>query len=190
MKNILIAGIVGGIMLFVWGFLVNVVIPLHTPSLHSMPNEDAVVDLLRSTLSTPGVYVFPAMPTDNQKTSMDTYTQKYTRGPLGMIIYYPHGADPIMPSQMIIGLIISIISSFFAAWFLSRSTAAASPYLTRVIYLGMLGVFVSFFVYLSSWNWFFYPLDHTTANIADSILGWLFAGLGIAAIIKPKEEIS
>lgn len=188
MKKIIIAGIVGGLILFVWGFLVNAVIPLHSPSLRSIPNEDAVIGVLQSTLITPGVYIFPGMVTDKQPSSIEAYTQKYQRGPLGMIIYRPTGADPFMASQMIVGLLIAIISGILAAWFLSRSTAMMSKYFTRVIFCGMLGVFVTFFIHINSWNWYFYPLDYTTANIADTILGWLLAGLGIGAIIKIKEE--
>lgn len=187
MKQIIIAGVVGGIILFIWGFFANVILPLHRSSLYNIPNEGAVIELMRSTMSTPGVYIFPGMPKDKQQSSMDAYTQQYQQGPIGLIVYRPSGADPTMGSQMIPGMIIFIISSLFAAWFLSRSTAVASSYFTRVIYCGMLGVFVSFFVYISSWNWFFYPLDYTTANVADSIIGWLLAGLGIGAIVKVKQ---
>jgi len=188
MKKVIIAGLVGGLILFAWGFMVNAVIPLHRPSLHSIPNEDAVVSVLQSALSAPGVYLFPGMITDKQPASKEAYIQKYTRGPLGMIIYRPTGADPIMASQLTLGLLLSIISAILASWFLSRSTAMMSRYITRVIFCGMLGVFVTFFIHINMWNWYFYPLDYTTANIADTILGWLVAGLGIGAIIKVKEE--
>ena len=188
MKRILIAGIVGGLIMFVWGILANAVIPLHTPSQHSIPNEDAVVTALQTNLSAPGVYLFPGMPADRQQSTMDAYIQKYKRGPLGMIIYRPEGADPLMIGQMITGLILALISGILAAWFLSRSTAMMSKYLSRVIYCGMLGVFVTFFIHLNDWNWYYYPLDFTTANIADTLISWLLAGLGIGAIIKLKEE--
>jgi hypothetical protein len=188
MKRILIAGIVGGLIMFAWGVIANALIPLHTPSLHNIPNEDAVVTALQTNLSTPGVYLFPGMPADRQQSTMDAYIQKYKRGPLGMIIYRPDGADPFMAGQMITGLIIAFLSAILAAWFLSRSTAMMSKYLRRVIYCGMLGIFISVFANLNYWNWYYYPLDYTTANIADTIIGWLLAGLGIGAIIKLKEE--
>jgi hypothetical protein len=90
---------------------------------------------------------------------------------------------------MILGLLIMMITAAMAAWFLSRSTAAASGYIVRVIFCGMLGVFASFVVHLMYWNWFYFPLNYTTAMVADTIIGWLLAGLVIGAIVKtPRSE--
>jgi len=189
MKKAILAGIVGGIILWVWGFLAWAVLPLHKPSMRNISNEDAVIEVLRTNINVKGVYIFPGMPLDDNQASMDTYTQKYMRGPTGMIIYDPQGSDPMMLSQFINGLIILMISAFLAAWFLSRSTAAASSYMARVLFCGMLGIFISFFSHLSAWNWMGFPLDYTTAMMIDAIIGWLLAGLGIAAIVKvPKTE--
>ena len=190
MKKTIIGGVVGGIVLWVWGFLAWVILPLHTPAMRNIMNEDAVIGSMRSALDVKSVYVFPAMPADrSNQEAMDAWTQKYRRGPTGMIIYDPAGSDPMMPAQMIVGLVIFILSAFLASWFLSRSTAAASSYLTRVIYCGMLGIFVSFIAHLSAWNWMGYPLDFTTGMMIDTVIGWLLAGLGIAAIVKaPKME--
>ncbi|MBI4548255.1 MAG: hypothetical protein HY707_09760 [Ignavibacteriae bacterium] len=184
MKKIILAAITGGIILWVWGFLAWVVFPLHKPSIRNISNEDAVIEVLRTNMDAKGVYIFPGMPADYNQASMEAYTQKYMRGPMGMIIYDPQGSDPMMASQFINGLIIFIISAFLAAWFLSRSTAAASSYFARVLFCGMLGIVVSVFTYLSAWNWMGYPLDYTTAMMIDAIVGWLLAGFGIAAIVK------
>ena len=192
MKQTLTAALVGGVILWVWGFLAWVVLPLHTSSMHRIANEDAVIEAMRPAMDAKGVYVFPSMPEDRMnQAAMDAWTQKYQRGPKGMIVYDPQGSDPMMPSQMIAGLIIFILTAFIAAWFLARSTAAASSYFSRVIFCGMLGIFVSFATHLTAWNWMGYPLDFTTAMAVDAIVGWLLAGLGIAAIMKtPKMETS
>jgi len=187
MKKAILAGIVGGIILWVWGFFAWVVLPLHKPSMRNISNEDVVIEAMQTSIDAKGVYIFPGRPTDSNPASMEAYTQKYMRGPMGMIIYDPQGSDPMMVSQMISGLIIFILSAVLAAWFLSRSTAAASSYFARVLFCGMLGIFISFFSHLSAWNWMGFPLDYTTAMMIDNIIAWLVAGLGIAAIVKvPK----
>ena len=189
MKRTILAGLVGGLILFIWGYLAWETLPLHKPTLRTITNEDAVIDVLRNNINMKGVYLFPGMPTSDDQAAMDTYTKKYKAGPLGMIIYDPQGADPMMVGQFIGGLIIFILSAYVAAWFLSRSTAAASSYIARVSFCGMLGIFISFFAHLSAWNWMGYPMDYTTAMVADAITGWLLAGLGIAAIVKtPASE--
>ena len=186
MKNLIISTVAGGIALFLWGWLAWV-IPIHTSSILSITNEDSVITAMELTMEKRGVYAFPGMPASADKAATDEWTQKYQEGPTGMIIYDPKGSDPMSPVQMIVGLIISMLSAFFASWFLSRSTAAASTYIARVAYCGMLGIFVSVSVHLVNWNWMGFPPDYTVAWIIDTVVGWLVAGAVISAIIKlPK----
>ncbi|MBI5475973.1 MAG: hypothetical protein HY964_04475 [Ignavibacteriales bacterium] len=187
MKQLIFAAIAGGILLFVWGWLAWTIVPVHDGTLHSIENEEAVVTAMNVNMDKKGVYVFPAMPASHDPVAVEEYNQKYQAGPVGMIIYDPHGGDPMSATQMIIGIIISILSAFLAAWFLSRSTAAASNYFGRVIYIGMLGIFITLFSHIVNWNWMNYPLDYTTGWSLDTIIGWIFAGLGIAAIIKTRK---
>jgi hypothetical protein len=189
MKQLLIAAIIGGIILFVWGWLSWSVFPIHNSSMKSIENEEAVISTMHVNMTQEGVYVFPGMPATQDQAAVDEWTQKNKQGPIGMIIYNPEGSEPMMASQMIVGIIISIISSYLAAWFLSRSTAASSTYLARVAYCGMLGIFVSLVSHVVNWNWMGYPLDYTTSWIMDAVIGWILAGLGIASIIKtPKTS--
>ncbi len=42
MKRIVVAGILGGLVVFVWGWLSHAVLPLGTVGIKNLPNEDAV----------------------------------------------------------------------------------------------------------------------------------------------------
>jgi hypothetical protein len=186
MKKLLISAAVGGIVLFIWGWLAWL-LPIHTSSILTINNEDSVITPMQVNMEQRGVYVFPAMPTTADQAAKDEWTQKYQEGPTGMIIYNPEGSNPSNAGQMIIGLIISMISAFFVAWFLSRSTAAASSYIARVAYCGMLGIFVSVSVHMVNWNWMEYPPDYTVGWIIDTVIGWLVAGVAISAFIKIRK---
>ena len=189
MKKILIGGLVGGIILFVWSFLAWVILPLHTPTLHGITNEDAVISVLQQSLQSKGVYIFPHNPGMSAgEGAQSAWTDKMKRGPTGLIIYNPDGTDPMMPGQMIVGLILNVLSAVLVAWLLSRSTALASSYFGRVTFCGLFAIFVTLFDYLSMWNWMGYPQDFTVALILDSFIGWLLAGLGIAAIVKSANS--
>ena len=50
MKKILLAGLLGGIILYIWGAAAWVVIPLHKGSLHRMANEESVVAAMKTGL--------------------------------------------------------------------------------------------------------------------------------------------
>ncbi len=189
MKKLLLSSIIGGVILFVWGWAAWTIVPIHAGTYYDINNEKAVVTAMSVNMDKKGVYIFPAMPTSHEQTVVDEYNQKYQAGPVGMIIYDPQGGDPMPASQMIFGIIISLLSAFLAAWFLSRSTAAASNYLSRVVYCGMLGIFVALLSHIVNWNWMNYPLEYTTAWTLDTVIGWILAGLGIAAIVKtPKTS--
>jgi hypothetical protein len=188
MKKTLIAGLVGGVILFVWSFLAWTVFPLHEPSLHRMTNEDAVIAALQPQLRDKAVYMFPKGPgMSADKATMDAWTEKMRRGPTGLIFYDPQGSDPMMASQMVIGLILDILSAALIAWFLARSTAMTASFLARAAYCAMFAIFVSVYTHLMSWNWMGYPVDFTVGLILDGIIGCFLAGLGIAAIIKPPS---
>lgn len=195
MNKIITAGIIGGVILWIWGFISWVMLPLHQSTIRPIPNEAEVVTSLGATLTEAGVYQFPAMPQESagvpqeaQDAAMDAYMLKYRSGPLGLVFYDPHGREPFMLPQMTGGLLIFMVSACIVAWFLSRSTAAAEGYISRVMYCGMIGVFLAIGTHLSDWNWMGFPGDWTTAQMIDSIVAWLLAGAGIAAVMKPKPR--
>lgn len=197
MKTIMLGGFVGGFILFMWGWLAWTVLPLHTSSFRSLENEDPLIEALRTSIPQKGVYGFPGMPVasggtaeQDQKEAMDAWEAKYQRGPVGLIIYDPQGSSPMMPAQMVVGFIISVLSASLASWLLSRSTAVAASFISRVAFCGILGIFLSVGTHLLNWNWMNYPLDYTTSLVADAVLGWLLAGLGIAAIVKANNGTS
>jgi hypothetical protein len=190
MKKITLAGVIGGIILFVWSFLAWALLPLHTPHLRTMANEDSVIAALKTGMDAKGVYFFPGMPppgtrsAEEQQAAEDAWKKKYESGPTGMVVYDPAGSSTMMTAQMITGLVVDILAAMLAAWLLGRSTAMNASYFSRVAYCGTLGIFVSLVAYLAEWNWLGFPLPYTTAMIADAVIGWLLTGLGIGAIVK------
>ena len=194
MIKILMGGVIGGIILWVWGFVAWVVLPLHLNSMHPVPDESALVGELSRTLPGKGVYVIPWMPAETSgmppeqlEAAMNEYTEKLRSGPNGMIFYDPGGKDPFMTGQMITGLFIFIFAASVVSWLLSRSTAAAGGYVSRVAFCGMIGVLIAVGTHLSDWNWMGYPFGWSSALMLDSVVAWLLAGLGIAAFLRPKQ---
>jgi hypothetical protein len=189
MTRTLLAGVLGGFILLVWGILAWMVLPMHKDTIQKLPNEDAVVAALQSTPGQ-GVYYFPAMPENtSDKAAMDAYTERYRRGPMGMIVYDPNGGDPMMVSNIIVGLLIYILAALVAAWFYERSTALAGTLLQRLSFFGMLGIFLSLATYFANWNWMGYPLSFTTSMALDTIIGWVLAGYGISLVVKPPKTV-
>lgn len=195
MKKIILAAVVGGLILWVWGFLAWAVLPLHNATMRAFPDEMAAMDQFRRELPGPGVYVFPMMPDPSSAAdpavtdaAMTEYTARYASGPTGWLFYDPAGKDPFMVNQLIAGFFIFAAAAGLVAWLLSRSTAAAGSFLSRVAFCGVIGLLIAVGTHLSAWNWMDHPFDWTRAMMIDSIVAWLLAGAGIAGIIRPGAE--
>lgn len=195
MKNQLLGGIIGGVILFLWGALVWIALPLHTAWMKVPSNETAVLAAMKESMGPPGVYYLPAMPARENRTPEEYQAlaqeqqRKMEAGPAAMVVFQPNGMPSASAARMLFGLVISFLSAFLASWLLARSTAFNAGYLARVAFCGVLGVFLSVAIHLVNYNWMGYPGDYTVAMIVDAVGGWIVAGLGIAAVVRYKEPV-
>lgn len=168
-RRITIAALVGGLILFVWGAVAWMVIPLRMSSIKQLPNEKQMLASLQQ--QSAGVYFFPA--------KLDFGTV----GPSGLLIYSP-AAEGLTPGQLARSFVMNVIAAFAVAWLLARASASLS-FGARVAFVTIAGgVVVSLIADLQNWNWYAYPIDYTLASIADHLVGWLLAGLALAAIVR------
>jgi hypothetical protein len=189
MKKIILAGLTAGIAITIWQFAAWMFLPFHKDTIKVTPNEAAVTAVLSSSITEEGVYGLPNSPQQmDNKEAIKKWEDNFRRGPLATIYYRTKGDNPAMTSQFIIGFIIQIIAAMFAAWLLSRSTASTQSYISRVSYVGVLGIFASIVTHVSYWNWMYFPSKYTTAMMSDLIIGWIIGGLIIAAFIKPVKN--
>jgi hypothetical protein len=189
MKKIILAGLTAGIAITIWQFAAWMFLPFHKDTIKVTPNEEAVAAVLSNSITEEGVYGLPNAPQQmDNKEAVKKWEDDFRRGPLATIYYRTRGDNPAMTSQFIIGFIIQIIAAMFAAWLLSRSTASTQSYISRVSYVGVLGIFASIVTHVSYWNWMYFPSRYTTAMMSDLIIGWIIGGLIIAAFIKPVKN--
>jgi len=132
MKKVIIGGVLGAVIMFIWSFIAWTVVPLHNSTMRNVANEDSLLAVMRTSMNAKTVYIFPGMPPVSDMTAqqkeetMKAWEQKYMKGPTGMIFYDPNGSNPMMPVQMVIGFIICFLSAALAGWLLARSTAITS----------------------------------------------------------------
>jgi hypothetical protein len=70
------------------------------------------------------------------------------------------------------------------AFLLAQAAGALASYGAKVLFVALLGLLPGLDVDVGYWNWYGFPGDYTLAVMADHVLGWLLAGLVLAAIIK------
>ncbi len=186
MKKIIIAGSIGGIVLTLWGFVAWMGLNFHGDTIRSCPDNETFSHNFANSIKEEGVYVIPAIPDAKSEDSQNIWQEKIISGPIVTIFFRPTGGDPTMITNIIYGTLINMLVAMLVAWILSRSTASKQSYFARVSFVGVLAIFASITIHISNWNWMYFPIKYTTAMSADLIVGWILAGLVIAAFIKER----
>ena len=189
-KKILLAGLAGGIVIYIWGIISHLVLPLGEVGIKQIPSEEQVVTALQDNIKESGFYFFPGeehspdMTKDQHKIAMQKWEEKIRKGPNGILIYTPQGKAPMSPKQLLIELLSNIAGALVAAFLLAKAVSGITSFGVRVLFVALLGLFASLAIDISYWNWYGFPGSFTIAAITDEVVGWGLAGLPLAAIIK------
>ena len=182
--RIVLAGIAGGVAMFMWTFVSHVVTPLGETGIRQIPNEAAVVSAIKPNIGEPGMYFFPGMDMRNATPEQRAeWEAKYKAGPRGMLIYNPAGETPMSPIQLVTELASNILACICAAFVISL---LAGSFLNRVLVAGVMGFIGWLSIDASNWIWYGFPASYIVAEGIDQVIGWLVAGAAIAAIVRPR----
>jgi hypothetical protein len=189
-KRVLLAGLLGGIAMYVWTAIAHMVLPLGEAGIKEIPNEPAVIAAMRSSLGdSSGLYLFPGMglgpdATSQQKqAAMAQYSQKLAVSPSGIVMYNPPGMQALAPRQFIAEFVKELIEALLAAMLLAQTRLAT--FASRLGFMVALGVLAAIGTNVSYWNWYGFPLAYTAAYMTTEIVGFVCAGLVAAALVKP-----
>jgi hypothetical protein len=179
--RILIAGILGGIVMFIWGVAAHMLIPLGDTGIRQPVAEDVALSSLRQGLGErPGVYMLPSMSTEQMSdpAAVKAYQTKSASAPYAWVVFLPQGQDATqMGPQIARQWASDTLAALALAWVMS---------LVVVGFASRLGVAVvtALFAWLSAlvpyWNWYRFPLDFTVAALVEQVIGWLLAGAVMA----------
>jgi hypothetical protein len=184
MKRIVIAAIVGGLIVFFVSAIIHMATPLGTAGMKTLPNEDAVIEVLRSNLTESAVYMYPGMnmqakPTEEEQKAWET---KYLRGPSGLIVNTMTVKALPFPKNLIWEFVTVVLSCLVAACVLSRTVGS---YAWRVCTVVMFAVFAFLSITASHWIWYNFPTPFVMAELIGELIAYLLAALAIAKIVPP-----
>lgn len=174
--RILIAGLLGGIAMFIWSTVAHVATPLGMVGVSTLPDESATVANLASAIGDHGgLYLFPADMSG---------TPSSATAPGGFLVYNPRSPMEMQPKQLVIEFATEVVEAILAAWLLSLTAIAA--YGMRVAFVTVVGVTGAITTNIPYWNWYSFPVNYTLIYSFVEIVGFLAAGLVIAWYLKPK----
>ncbi len=191
MKRILLAGILGGLTLFVWMYVAHDLLGLGEMGVGEIPNEAVVLSAMQGAIPEAGFYIFPGFglgpkPTSEQrKAAMPQYMKKYEQSPHGILVYHP--ASCPFPFGAALGreFALNVLQALLAAW-LVAGAAGGRGYSVRVGLVTIAGTLAAISTNVEYWNWYALPGNYIAGYMTTQIVGFVLAGFVIAAFVKSE----
>jgi hypothetical protein len=182
-KRAFLAGILGGVAMFVWASIAHMALPLGRAGWSEVPAEQPLLTALQSTLGpNGGQYIYPALGTAPD--AMQQYDKKLAVSPSGILIYHPPGAKSLTPAQLITEFLSELVESLLAVYLLAQ-TALKTPG-RRAGFVAVAGVLAAVVTNISYWNWYGFTGAYTAASMTTQIVGFIAAGAVIALVMKNR----
>jgi hypothetical protein len=186
LKKLIVASLLGALTMFIWGAVSHMVIFIGA-GFKPLPGEDKVIPVLKSTINEKGLYFFPGKDFRNTTKEQDvSFESKFRNGPVGLLVYRPHGGNPLDINKLITQFVCNLLSVFFAIFIVSASDKG---YWKRVCIVSAFGLVACTSVSSIYWNWYEFPTAFFVAQILDMVIGFFITGLVICKII-PANTIS
>jgi len=187
MTRILLAGLLGGLVAFIWSAVVHMTPITAVLGLSTLnEKEDAVLAELRSHDLSPGLYFFPGMDMSKSmsKEQEAAWTAKFKAGPSGLLLLQPKGGEPMEPRQLLMEFFSTALCAIIAATILATTIGSVT---CRAVMVAMMGLFGWLAISVSQWTWYHYPFSFIALDLIDQTVGWLLAGFVIAKLVKPIQ---
>lgn len=119
--------LVAAVIVFLASWILHMLLPHHRSDYAKLPQEDAVLDALRTLNIPSGQYLAPYANSPAQMKQAD-YQEKRKRGP-SLFLTLEAGADPGMGKNLLQWFVYLLVISLFTAWVTHRSLVAGAPYM-------------------------------------------------------------
>jgi len=192
MTRIFLAGLLGGIAMFIWSSIAHTVLPLGETGLSEIPNEQTILDAMQHNIAEKsGLYIFPGFglgpnPTREQKNeAMKHMADNFARRPSGILMYNAAGSRPIdMVRWLGVEFLTEVAEALLAVYLLSKTRL--TNFGTRVGFMIVAGILAAIATNISYWNWYGFPTSYTLSYISTQVVGFFCAGL-VAAFVLRKQ---
>ncbi|MEY2539605.1 MAG: hypothetical protein QOG67_3345 [Verrucomicrobiota bacterium] len=125
--RIFIAGILGGVAMFIWTSIAHMALPLGKVGVREIPGEEAVLSSLKTgTGETAAFYIFPGLGVgpnatrEQTKEAMKQMAGKYANNPSGILVYHPAGRSLALGKLLGVEFATEMVEAILAIWLLLR----------------------------------------------------------------------
>jgi len=192
MKRVILAGIVGGIAMFIWSYIAHDVLPLGKAGIKNLPNESATIAGLQAgTGDKRGLYMFGfglgenATP-EEENTAMKEMNERFAKSPSGLLVYYPAGRQMNMGRLLGIEFATECLEALLVAFLLSQTVLAG--FAGKFGFVFVAGILAAIATNISYWNWYGFPKHYIGAYMLTQVIGFAVVGIVAAPLVLTKSS--
>src|SRR5215472_4945257 len=133
--RILLAGVLGGIAMFVWTSIAHMALPLGEAGINEIPNESAVLGAMHTSLGdNAGLYIFPGLGVgknasrEEKNEAMKQMQQRITANPSGILMYHPYhppGRQFAFGKSLAVEFSTQVLQAILVIWLLAQTGIAS-----------------------------------------------------------------
>ena len=191
--KILLAGIFGGIVMFIWTSIAHMALPLGEAGLSEIPNESAVLSAMQSNIGDQtGLYIFPGRGLGKNATrqekeeAMKHMGEKIATNPSGILMYHAPGRQLMLGKLLGVEFATELLEAILVVFLLAQTRIAS--FAGRVGFVLVAGILAAIATNVSYWNWYGFPCAYTVSYMLIQIVGFLCVGF-VAALMLRKTTL-
>jgi hypothetical protein len=191
--KILLAGILGGIVMFIWTSIAHMALPLGEAGIGEIPNESAVLSAMQSNIGDQtGLYIFPGLGLGKKATrqekqeAMKHMGEKIATNPSGILMYHPPGRPLVLGKLLGVEFVTELLEAILVVFLLAQTRIAG--FAGRVGFVVVAGILAAIATNVSYWNWYGFPCVYTASYMFIQIVGFFLIGI-VAAFMLRKMSV-
>jgi hypothetical protein len=187
--KILMAGILGGIVMFIWTSIAHMALPLGEAGIGEIPNESAVLSGMQSNIGDQtGLYIFPGPGLGKNATrqekdeAMKHMGEKMAANPSGILMYHAPGRPLALGKLLGVEFGTELLEAILVVFLLAQTRIAS--FAGRVGFVLVAGILAAIATNVSYWNWYGFPCVYTASYMLIQIVGFLCVGIVAALVLR------
>jgi hypothetical protein len=191
--RILLAGVLGGIAMFVWTSIAHMALPLGEAGIDEIPNESVVLGAMQGSMGDKtGLYIFPGLGVGKNATreekneAMKQMQQRIAANPSGILMYHPPGRQFAFGKSLAVEFSTEVLQAILVIWLLAQTRIGS--FAGRVGFVLIAGIMAAITTNVSYWNWYGFPGAYTASYILIEIVGFLLVGVVAALLLRKRSS--
>jgi hypothetical protein len=189
--KILLAGIIGGMAMFLWTSIAHMALPLGEAGIGEIPDEPAVLSTMQSSIGDQtGLYVFPGLGVgknasrQEKNEAMKHMSEKIAANPSGILMYHPPGRPFAFGKALGIEFATELLEAILVVFLLAQTRIAS--FAGRVGFVLVAGILAAIATNISFWNWYGFPSVYVGSYMLIQIVGFFVVAIVAGLVLRKR----